>query len=109
LGNIFVVVGNAELSNNMASYAMNKKMFVIKTFFTSAAVWRQYHQVLSVSVAPLSDTIYLIVKQYEETENMCDKHAKERECIGSYGRSRCSTRGNNKKSTKKRATHSTND
>jgi hypothetical protein len=32
-GNLFVAVGNAELSNNMVSYTTDRKMFFMKSFY----------------------------------------------------------------------------
>jgi hypothetical protein len=32
---LFVVIGNTELSNMIASYTMDKEVFVNKTFFSS--------------------------------------------------------------------------
>jgi hypothetical protein len=35
LGELFVAVGNTELSNKMASYTSRQKAFVINTFYSS--------------------------------------------------------------------------
>jgi hypothetical protein len=35
LGIFFLSVGNAELSNKMASYTTNQKVFVVKTIYSS--------------------------------------------------------------------------
>jgi hypothetical protein len=35
LGNLFVAVGNSELSNKMAPYRTNQKVSVIKTCYSS--------------------------------------------------------------------------
>jgi hypothetical protein len=47
MGNLFVAVVNPGLSNKMASYTTDGKMFVIKTFYSSGgssvAAERQYH------------------------------------------------------------------
>jgi hypothetical protein len=52
LGNLFVAVGNPNLSNKMASYTADQKVFVIKTIYATGcsyvAVERQYHRKLPV-------------------------------------------------------------
>jgi hypothetical protein len=77
LGNVFVGIGNAELSNKMALCTMDLKVFVIKTSYSSSgscvAVDRQYCREFSVHVAPSRDTVYWIVKQCEETGSVCAK------------------------------------
>jgi transposase len=57
-------------------------VFAIKTFYCSAAycvsVERKRRRELSVRVARSEDSIYRIVKQFEKTGNVIDKHAKGR-------------------------------
>jgi predicted DNA-binding transcriptional regulator AlpA len=69
LGNLFVAVDPTD-----------QKVFVIKTFYSSGgfcvAVKRQYRREFSVRVAPSRDTIYRIIKQFEEAGSVCDKCAK---------------------------------
>jgi hypothetical protein len=38
LQNLFVVVGNAELSNEMVSCTVVQKVFIIKVFYSSSSV-----------------------------------------------------------------------
>jgi hypothetical protein len=80
--NSFVAVGNAELSNKMASYMRDQRMFVIKTYYSygcsCVAVGRQYGRKFSVRVLPSRGAIYRTVKQAEERGIMCDKCAKGR-------------------------------
>jgi hypothetical protein len=49
-------------------------MFITKTFYSSGgsydAAERQYHQRFPVCAAPLRNTIFQIVKQFEKTRGM---------------------------------------
>jgi hypothetical protein len=67
---LFVVNGNAELSNKIAAYTTDQKVFVVKTVYSSGrscvAVKRKYSRDFSVRVAPPRDTIYRTVKRFEE-------------------------------------------
>jgi hypothetical protein len=80
LGKLFVTVGKTQLSNKMASYTKDQKMFVIKTFYSSGgcsvAVERQYLREFSVRVAPSRHTVYWIIKRFGETGSVCDKRVK---------------------------------
>jgi hypothetical protein len=55
----------------MASYATDRKVFVIKTFYTSrgscVAVVRQYRRDFFVGVPPSIDSVYRIIKRFEGT------------------------------------------
>jgi hypothetical protein len=48
LDNLFIAVGNVQLSNKMVSHMMDKNVFAIKTSYSSggpfAAVERQYQE-----------------------------------------------------------------
>jgi transposase len=61
--------------------------FVVKTFYPSSdscvAVERHYNRNVFVRIAPSRDTAYQIIKQCEETGNVCHKRAK--------GRNRCAS------------------
>jgi hypothetical protein len=39
LRNLFVDIGNSELSDKMASYTKDQKVFIIKTFSSSGGSW----------------------------------------------------------------------
>jgi transposase len=64
----------------MASYMTVQKTIVMKTFYYSGgscvALERQYHEEYSGRVAPSSDSIYRIIKRFEETASTCGKHEK---------------------------------
>jgi hypothetical protein len=61
----------------MASYTTDQKVFVAKTVNFSGgscvAVERKYGREFFVGVAPSRDNIYKFVKEFEETESLCDK------------------------------------
>jgi hypothetical protein len=67
--NSFFKVGNAELSNKMVTYTTDQKVF-IKYFHSSGC------SCVTVGVAPSRDTNYGIVKEFEETESLCNKGGK---------------------------------
>jgi hypothetical protein len=58
-GNLFVTIHNAELSNKMAKYKTDQKVFVIKTFYSfdssCVAVERELRREFSVRAAPSKD------------------------------------------------------
>jgi hypothetical protein len=62
LEELFVAVGNNEISNKMASYTTDQKVYVIKTFYSPSgscvAVETKYRRVFTVRVAPSKDIIY---------------------------------------------------
>jgi hypothetical protein len=82
-GNLFAFFGNAELSNKMASYPAITKCCFPKPFtllMVLVLMWKGYRGEFSVRVGPPPrDTIYRIVKQFEETGSVCDTHAKGRQ------------------------------
>jgi hypothetical protein len=61
----------------MASYTVDQKVFVVKTFFSSCgscvAMETQYREEFSVYVAPSRDRI---IKHFEGTESVCVKREK---------------------------------
>jgi hypothetical protein len=63
----------------MAPYLTEQKVLFIIIFYFSVnhcvAVERQYRRHFSVPVAPWIDTICRIIKLFEETESLRDKHA----------------------------------
>lgn len=74
-----------QLINKLASYMTDQKVFVIKIFYTSGgscdSVVRQYRRELSVRVDH-RDTIYLIIKQSEETGSVCVIYVRRDVSIG---------------------------
>jgi hypothetical protein len=70
ISEIFVFVGKTEVHNKIASYTTDQKVFLIKTFYLLGFLCCCGDGILSrvfISVAPLRDTIYRTVKQFEET------------------------------------------
>jgi transposase len=53
-----------------------------------ALLWGKSIFEFSVRVAPRTDTVYWIIKQFEETGSLCDKHGKGRkQFYSSFARS----------------------
>jgi hypothetical protein len=84
-GNLFVDVGKANLGNKMMSYTTYQKVFIIKLFKSSGgsstAVERECRPQFSVRVAPSRNTIYRILKQFEDTDGVRDKRARPRKNV----------------------------
>jgi hypothetical protein len=70
VGNLFVTVGNVELGNSIVSYTTDQKVFIAKTFYCSGGPSFTFRDALS------RDTVYWILRQFEETGNVCDKRTK---------------------------------
>jgi hypothetical protein len=64
------------------------EVFVVRTFYFSGGscivLDRQCHREISLRVTPTSDTAYWIVKQFEETGTVDDKHADGRRLFNSF-------------------------
>jgi hypothetical protein len=74
LGNLLVVVGNGELSNEMATYMTDQEVFIKISYYSSGScvtVERKYRQEFSFVVVPSRDTVYWIIKQFEGTGTVC--------------------------------------
>jgi hypothetical protein len=87
LGNFVVAVGNAELSNKIASYTTDQKVFVVKTCYSSGgsyvSVARQHRREFSARDEPWRETNYRTVKQFEERGSVSYKRAKARKLSAS--------------------------
>lgn len=78
MGNLFVVVGNANLDNKMVSLRRIRKCLSSKCLNLLAVVallWRDNVGQFSVRVAPWRKTAYRILEQFEDTGGVRDKCA----------------------------------
>jgi hypothetical protein len=80
LGTLFIAGGHAEMNGKMASYTVDREVF-IKTFCSFrgsyVAVKRNYFREFCIHVPPQRGTIYRTVKQFEGTGNVVVNVLKE--------------------------------